>query len=192
MYEFSQPSLPSSVARLQPAVFGSDTADRVVQPASGVRSHRSDVIPSLDGIRAISVLIVVLGHSGLQAIVPAGFGVTIFFFLSGYLISTLMLAEHDRSGGLNVPRFLRPSRLQTDASVDRHLGGRLWAHLFRAAGRRYHRQGADGSAFIFRQLLWAVLRSRQHDPGRHGYSLVPRRRGAFLYLLPARDDHAAG
>ncbi len=66
---------------------------------------RSQVIPSLDGLRAISVLIVVLGHSGLQAIVPGGLGVTIFFFLSGYLISTLMLEEHDRTGGINILHF---------------------------------------------------------------------------------------
>ncbi|MGJ4898551.1 MULTISPECIES: acyltransferase family protein [unclassified Bradyrhizobium] len=65
----------------------------------------SPLIPSLDGIRALSVLIVVLGHSGLQALVPGGFGVTIFFFLSGFLISTLMLAEHQRTGALDVPSF---------------------------------------------------------------------------------------
>jgi len=72
---------------------------------SDLHSHRSGVIPSLDGIRAISVLIVVLGHSGLDALVPAGLGVTIFFFLSGYLISTLMLAEHERTGGINILHF---------------------------------------------------------------------------------------
>ncbi|GLH87332.1 MULTISPECIES: acyltransferase [unclassified Bradyrhizobium] len=65
----------------------------------------SPVIPSLDGIRALSVLIVVLGHSGLQTLIPGGFGVTIFFFLSGFLISTLMLSEHERTGTINVPRF---------------------------------------------------------------------------------------
>ena len=72
---------------------------------SDLHSHRSEAIPSLDGIRAISVLIVVLGHSGLQALVPGGFGVTIFFFLSGYLISTLMLAEQEHTGGINIPYF---------------------------------------------------------------------------------------
>jgi peptidoglycan/LPS O-acetylase OafA/YrhL len=83
----------------------SDHAHRVVTRTSDVRSHRSQVIPSLDGIRAISVLIVVLGHSGLEALVPGGFGVTIFFFLSGYLISTLMLTEHQRTGAINVLNF---------------------------------------------------------------------------------------
>ncbi len=69
------------------------------------RPFRPGVIPSLDGLRAISVLIVVLGHSGLQASVPGGLGVTIFFFLSGYLISTLMLEEYDDTGGINIPYF---------------------------------------------------------------------------------------
>jgi peptidoglycan/LPS O-acetylase OafA/YrhL len=62
-------------------------------------------IPSLDGIRAISVLLVVLGHSDLETLVPGGLGVTIFFFLSGYLISTLMLAENERTGGINIFKF---------------------------------------------------------------------------------------
>jgi peptidoglycan/LPS O-acetylase OafA/YrhL len=62
-------------------------------------------VPSLDGIRAISVLIVVLGHSGFDALVPGGLGVTIFFFLSGYLITTLMLAENERTGGINIWKF---------------------------------------------------------------------------------------
>lgn len=61
-------------------------------------------IPSLDGIRAISVLIVVLSHSGFTA-VPGGLGVTIFFFLSGYLITTLMLAEHERTGEIDILKF---------------------------------------------------------------------------------------
>ncbi|MBN9246488.1 MAG: acyltransferase, partial [Hyphomicrobium sp.] len=61
-------------------------------------------IPSLDGIRAISVLIVVLSHSGFE-IVPGGLGVTIFFFLSGYLITTLMLAESESTGEIDILKF---------------------------------------------------------------------------------------
>ncbi|MBV9530201.1 MAG: acyltransferase [Bradyrhizobium sp.] len=68
-----------------------------------VHAQRTEVIPSLDGLRAISVLIVVLAHSGLE--VPGGLGVTIFFFLSGYLISTLMLTENERTGGINIFNF---------------------------------------------------------------------------------------
>ncbi|CAL78544.1 putative acyltransferase; putative membrane protein [Bradyrhizobium sp. ORS 278] len=73
--------------------------------ATATQAGFSPAIPSLDGIRALSVLIVVLGHSGLQTLIPGGFGVTIFFFLSGYLITTLMLSEYQRRGTIDVPSF---------------------------------------------------------------------------------------
>jgi peptidoglycan/LPS O-acetylase OafA/YrhL len=55
-------------------------------------------IPSLDGIRAVSFMIVFVSHAGLAQLVPGGLGVTIFFFLSGYLITTLLRLERDRTG----------------------------------------------------------------------------------------------
>jgi peptidoglycan/LPS O-acetylase OafA/YrhL len=50
-------------------------------------------------------LIVAAAHCGFGAIVPGGLGVTIFFFLSGYLISTLMLDEYQSHGTLNIGHF---------------------------------------------------------------------------------------
>jgi peptidoglycan/LPS O-acetylase OafA/YrhL len=69
-------------------------------------------IPSLDGIRAIAVSIVFLAHCGLEDFVPGGLGVTIFFVLSGYLISTLMRMERASTGTIRyrafyLRRFLR-------------------------------------------------------------------------------------
>lgn len=62
-------------------------------------------IPSLDGIRALSFGLVFAGHAGLDRIVPAGFGVTVFFFLSGYLITTLLRRELDRTGTVSLKSF---------------------------------------------------------------------------------------
>ena len=100
-------STDPSFARWAPFLSGrnSDRAREVAARKSDVRSHRLGVIPSLDGIRAISVLLVVLAHSGLDALAPGGLGVTIFFFLSGYLITTLMLTEYERTGGINIFNF---------------------------------------------------------------------------------------
>jgi peptidoglycan/LPS O-acetylase OafA/YrhL len=67
--------------------------------------HARQTIPSLNGIRAISVLLVVLAHSGFGTIVPGGLGVTIFFFLSGYLITSLMLMESQRVGNIAILSF---------------------------------------------------------------------------------------
>jgi peptidoglycan/LPS O-acetylase OafA/YrhL len=62
-------------------------------------------IPSLDGLRAVAIFIVFLSHVGLSHIVPGLFGVTIFFFLSGYLITTLMRMECERTGSVNLRDF---------------------------------------------------------------------------------------
>jgi peptidoglycan/LPS O-acetylase OafA/YrhL len=71
-----------------------------VQPLR-VNAH----IPSLDGLRAISFLLVFAGHVGLDRYVPGGFGVTVFFFLSGFLITTLMRAEFARNGAVDLRQF---------------------------------------------------------------------------------------
>jgi peptidoglycan/LPS O-acetylase OafA/YrhL len=70
------------------------------------RSHGPMTIPSLDGIRAVSVMLVVIAHSGFGHIVPGGLGVTIFFFLSGYLITSLLLIEYADTGSINIPHFI--------------------------------------------------------------------------------------
>ena len=60
--------------------------------------------PALDGIRAVAVAAVVAYHLGLES-TPGGFlGVDVFFVLSGYLITTLLLLERDATvpGGLLV------------------------------------------------------------------------------------------
>jgi peptidoglycan/LPS O-acetylase OafA/YrhL len=62
-------------------------------------------IASLDGLRAVSISIVFLAHSGLKGIVPGFFGVTVFFFLSGYLITTLLRIEFERSGDIRLANF---------------------------------------------------------------------------------------
>jgi peptidoglycan/LPS O-acetylase OafA/YrhL len=62
-------------------------------------------IPSLDGIRTISFAIVFAAHAGLYFVVPGGFGVTVFFFLSGFLITTLLRQEFDAAGTVSLRKF---------------------------------------------------------------------------------------
>ena len=52
-------------------------------------------IPGLDGLRAVSVVLVMLSHFGFERLLPGALGVTIFFFISGFLITILLLREFE-------------------------------------------------------------------------------------------------
>lgn len=62
-------------------------------------------IPSLDGIRSVAAFLVFVGHAGWHDIVPGGFGVTVFFFLSGYIITTLLRREFEKTGTVSLRNF---------------------------------------------------------------------------------------
>jgi peptidoglycan/LPS O-acetylase OafA/YrhL len=62
-------------------------------------------IPALDGVRALAVLAVLTSHAW-GSIIPGGWaGVDVFFVLSGYLITSILLDEHRRTGAVSVARF---------------------------------------------------------------------------------------
>jgi peptidoglycan/LPS O-acetylase OafA/YrhL len=66
--------------------------------------------PALDGIRGLAIVGVLMLHStiwgAMPSLLPGGnLGVTVFFVLSGYLITTLLLREHERTGGIDLRAF---------------------------------------------------------------------------------------
>ena len=62
-------------------------------------------IPALDGVRALAVALVLADHGGIPG-VPGGFiGVDVFFVLSGFLITSLLLDELGRTGRIDLPGF---------------------------------------------------------------------------------------
>ncbi|HEY4022711.1 MAG TPA: glycosyltransferase 87 family protein [Pseudonocardiaceae bacterium] len=61
--------------------------------------------PALDGLRAIAALLVVLFHNEGPDILQGWIGVQVFFVLSGFLITTLLLREESRSGRVNLGNF---------------------------------------------------------------------------------------
>src|SRR5579863_577581 len=88
------------------ALLHSATMVAVTLPASAERgSSAPRRIPSLDGMRAVSFLLVFAAHAGLKNVIPGGFGVTVFFFLSGYLIATLTRLEAEGTGRVSCSNF---------------------------------------------------------------------------------------
>lgn len=69
---------------------------------------QSQRLPALDGVRGVAILLVVVGHSlrnEVAAMVVGRFGVVVFFVLSGYLITRLLLISESQDGNIDLKRF---------------------------------------------------------------------------------------
>ena len=81
-----------------------DIASRPTSSASAQNISRVPYLPGLDGMRAVAVLAVMVYHAHLW--LHAGFlGVEVFFVISGYLITLLLIAEHERAGRVHLGQF---------------------------------------------------------------------------------------
>jgi peptidoglycan/LPS O-acetylase OafA/YrhL len=68
-------------------------------------------IPALDGLRAVAVSLVIVSHFGFE-LVPGAHGVMIFFVLSGFLITWLLLNESERDGTVSLKSFYKRRTLR--------------------------------------------------------------------------------
>ena len=70
-----------------------------------MNNNKSKYLPSIDSLRALAVLAVIIYHVDVNYL-PGGFlGVDLFFVLSGYLISSLIIKEYRKTGSLNLYNF---------------------------------------------------------------------------------------
>lgn len=102
-------------------------------------------IAELEGLRGVSILLVFLSHAWLGHVIPGGLGVTIFFFISGYIITELLIREYNEFGKINILDFYlkRISRLMPA----------LLVYLFFSAAL----QLSTGSVVVWIELTSAVL-----------------------------------
>ncbi|MGH8866610.1 MAG: acyltransferase family protein [Actinomycetes bacterium] len=110
------------------ALRGARTSDPQTSPTDGTRPggsgfpHRpgqTGFRPDVEGLRAVAVGAVLLFHAGLP-FTPGGFvGVDVFFVISGYLITGLLVGELSATGSVSLPRFYarRARRLLPMAAV---------------------------------------------------------------------------
>ncbi|MDT4937614.1 MAG: hypothetical protein QOG80_1285 [Pseudonocardiales bacterium] len=140
-------------------------------------------IPALDGVRAIAVLAVLAAHTGLPGVTGGFVGVDVFFVLSGFLISSLLLDERVRNGYSDLGAFWarRARRLLPAALVmitvviagrsllppeatgglrDDALSAALWSSNWRWAlhGTDYFAQGGTASPL---QHTWSLAVEEQ-------------------------------
>ena len=118
--------------------------------------------PSLDGVRALAVLLVAGVHTHPR-LVPAGsIGVDMFFVLSGFLITTLLVEETDSRGRISIGRFYIRRALRLFPALFGLLAVvAAWAVLIAAPDTRHNAlREIVAAASYTRNLTWW-----EHVPG---------------------------
>lgn len=116
-------------------------------PSTAPPTRALSRLPGLDGLRAVAVVGVIVFHLWPDAAGGGFIGVDLFFVISGYLITTLLMREHAATGSLRLGRFwLRRARRLLPA---------LALVLILSAGAAFL-VGGDVTVGIGLQLLGAV------------------------------------
>ena len=151
--------------------------------------------PYLDGLRGIAVLLVFIFHSARPGL-PGGFiGVDIFFVLSGYLITRILLSQYQKTGRIRIANFYarRIRRLMPAVVflvVVVVMREALWGDVLELAGRL-----KDSIATLFYFENWNLIsqadqyfaESASASPLRHAWSLSIEEQFYLLWpvlLLP--------
>ena len=94
--------------------------DEAAVRAGTTKAYRAQIAyqPALDGVRAVAVVMVLLFHGGISWMGGGYFGVSVFFTLSGYLITSLLFTEFDSTSRISPGAFyVRRAKRLLPASV---------------------------------------------------------------------------
>ena len=80
-------------------------AESLEHPAFRNQISRVPFMPGLDGLRAVAVTAVLAYHANHSWLSGGFLGVEVFFVISGYLITLLLLAEKERTGRVRLGKF---------------------------------------------------------------------------------------
>ncbi|MFM7211129.1 MAG: acyltransferase family protein, partial [Actinomycetota bacterium] len=152
-----------------------------VPPLSGSAAvERGQHVPALDGVRALAVAGVVTYHVGADWL-PGGFlGVDLFFVLSGFLITGILLGQVDRSGGIAFAQFFtRRARRLLPALYLMLIAVCGWAFFVAAPEEIGDLRGAALAALFYVANWFFILTGQSYfadmqgpSPGEHTWSLA--------------------
>ena len=157
-----------------------------------VAKHKSlPYRPALDGLRGVAVAAVVVFHLNKSAL-PGGWrGVDLFFVLSGFLITSLLLTEHNRWGRISLGGFWASRARRLLPSLVLMLLAVLTASAFLAEHGRRPAIGGDVLAAFFYVANWRFLLGDEQyfatiampSPVRHTWSLSIEEQFYFVFPL---------
>lgn len=124
--------------------------------STGARQADANYRPDIDGLRAVAVVVVLLFHA-FPALLPGGFvGVDIFFVISGYLISGIVLGAKAR-GRFSLANFYARRIRRIFPALGVILAAVLmggWVLLYADAYARLGGHAAAGAAFVSNFAFW--------------------------------------
>jgi len=125
--------------------------------SSVIAPIRMGYVPALDGIRAIAILLVLLYHAHIEPFHGGFIGVDIFFVVSGFLITALLMEEYQYSGSVSYKHFLfrRVRRLLPAVFVLLAVVG-IWTALFSKRNLEQFQQDV-GPAIFYVSNWWQIF-----------------------------------
>ncbi len=128
-------------------------------------------VPALDGLRAVAVALVVASHA---AHLPAGYlGVDVFFVLSGFLITGLLVAEHRATGQINLVNFYLRRGLRLFPGLWAMIGLVLLSSWLIHSPERFAYDTHESLFALLYVENWALITgTSQGSPFQHTWSLA--------------------
>ncbi|ORW54731.1 hypothetical protein AWC21_23570 [Mycolicibacterium peregrinum] len=147
-------------------------------------------IPALDGIRAIAVALVLAGHGGVPGVAGGFIGVDVFFVLSGFLITSLLLDEFRRTERIDLKGFwIRRAKRLLPAMVLMTLAVVIARPLFPSEAVTSLREDAVGAFFWMANWVFVAADTDYFSQGatpsplQHTWSLAVEEQYYLLWPL---------
>ena len=144
-------------------------------------------MPALDGIRFIAVFLVIFYHFGISG-VPGGHGVMLFFVLSGFLITWLLIKENEKTGTISLSGFFKRRILRIFPAF---YGYALVTIVLLLAAKKEVPWLHAGSAFLYFSNYYTAFYPDSNDAFSHTWSLAVEEQFylffPFLFLIFCRN-----
>jgi peptidoglycan/LPS O-acetylase OafA/YrhL len=146
-------------------------------------------LPGLDGMRALAVVAVMIYHANSTWLKGGFIGVDVFFVISGYLITLLLIAEHEKTGAVNMKNFwVRRFRRLLPALFVMLLLLSIWTAIFERDALGQLRGDLLGGVFYISnwyQIFIGAGYSASNDfaPLRHLWSLAVEEQFYFVWPI---------